>query len=60
MFDLRQFIIAGHEKIIGHYQRLLDSSSSEVERERLRRCIADEQQALQRVLRQGSRVRQAA
>jgi hypothetical protein len=60
MFDLRNFVIEGHEKIIGHYRRLLESSTSEPERERFRRCIEEELEALNRFLEQAPRSKRAA
>jgi hypothetical protein len=60
MFDLRKFVIEGHEKIIGHYRRLLETSTSELERERFERCIEEEQEALNRLLQQAPRPQRAA
>ncbi|MGY4568467.1 MULTISPECIES: hypothetical protein [Bradyrhizobium] len=39
MTGLQQLLIRGSEKVIGHYQFLLDSATSEQERERYRRRI---------------------
>jgi hypothetical protein len=47
-----------HEKIIGHYRRLLETSTSE--RERFRRCIEQEQEALDRLLHHAPESRRAA
>lgn len=51
-FDLQKFIVDSHEKIIGHYRRLLESSTSEIERERFRRCLQEEEHALRRALKE--------
>jgi hypothetical protein len=50
MFDLDRFIIRSHEKIIGHYLWLLDTATSDQERARFQKCVADEQEALARFL----------
>jgi hypothetical protein len=59
MFDLHQFVIQGHEKIIAHYQRLLETAKSDFERDRFRRCIEQEQRAVSRLLQHGPRKRAA-
>jgi HEPN domain-containing protein len=60
MFDLRQFVIEGHERIIAHYQRLLETAKSDFERNRFRRCIEEEQQAVSRLVQHEPRSRRAA
>ena len=60
MFDLQNFIIESHLKIIGHYTQLLNSATSESERERYRRCIEEQDQSLQRLCEEQSKVRRAA
>lgn len=54
-----QFLIQGSEKVIGHYQRLLDTAASEEERARYRERIEKEQQRLGR-LQRSSQARHAA
>ena len=48
MSGLEAFIIRGHEKIIDHYRRLRDSAPSHAERERLHRCMEEEEEALRK------------
>jgi hypothetical protein len=60
MFDLQKFIIESHEKIIGHYRQLLQSATSDTERERFRRCIEEEERALSRTLAEQPMSRRAA
>ncbi|WP_431015304.1 hypothetical protein [Bradyrhizobium pachyrhizi] len=50
MTGLQQLLIRGSEKVIGHYQFLLDSATSEQERERYRRRIEEERRILARLL----------
>ncbi|MGY4568513.1 hypothetical protein QA639_09675 [Bradyrhizobium pachyrhizi] len=50
MNGLQQLLIRGSEKVIGHYQFLLDSATSEQERERYRRRIEEERRILGRLL----------
>ncbi|MTV12655.1 MULTISPECIES: hypothetical protein [Bradyrhizobium] len=50
MNELQQLLIKGSEKVIGHYQFLLDSAASEQERERYRRRIEEERRILGRLL----------
>ncbi|MEZ0081498.1 hypothetical protein ABIF72_003972 [Bradyrhizobium japonicum] len=50
MFNLDAFVIRGHEKVIGHYRRMRDSASSELERRSLQRRIEEESAALERYL----------
>lgn len=50
MNGLQQLLIRGSEKIIGHYQFLLDAATSEQERERFRRRIEEERRILSRLL----------
>ena len=33
MFDLQAFVVESHHKVIGHYQQLLASATSEAEAE---------------------------
>lgn len=54
MTQLDTFIVHGHEKIIAHYRWLRDTAKSEAERERFQQCMAQEEQALQRVIGQRS------
>ncbi|QPF83870.1 hypothetical protein IC762_30055 [Bradyrhizobium genosp. L] len=54
-----QFLIQGSEKVIGHYQRLLDTAASEEERARYRDRIEEEQHRLGR-LQRSSQARHAA
>jgi hypothetical protein len=37
MFEVDAFVIRGHEKVLNHYRRLRDSSTSESERQELQR-----------------------
>jgi len=50
MNELRQLLVRGSEKIVGHYQFLLDTAASEGERERFRRRIEEERRILNRLL----------
>jgi len=50
MKGLQQILIRGSEKIIGHYQFLLDTAMSEDERELFRRRIEEERRILSRLL----------
>ncbi|WFU57735.1 hypothetical protein QA639_09595 [Bradyrhizobium pachyrhizi] len=43
MIDLQAILIRGSEKIIGHYQYLLDTATSELEREGFRQRIHEQQ-----------------
>lgn len=46
MSDVRNLLIRGSEKVIGHYRVLLDSAKTEDERELYRDRIAREQRLL--------------
>lgn len=46
MSELDSFIVEGHQKVIDHYRRLLDTASSEAERGRFAQRIAQEDEAL--------------
>ncbi|MCC8940622.1 MULTISPECIES: hypothetical protein [Bradyrhizobium] len=46
MGDTREFLIRSSEKVIGHYQFLLETATSGVERERFRRRIEEEKRLL--------------
>ena len=59
MIDLRAILIRGSEKIIGHYQYLLDTATSELERERFRQRIHEEQQLLDKLSQPELRARAA-
>jgi hypothetical protein len=48
MFQLDAFIEQGHRKVIDHYRWLRDSATSDVERERFQRRMAEEYEALRR------------
>lgn len=48
MSELDAFLVRGHEKVIEHYRRLRDSSSSDDERQALQACIDRELSALSR------------
>ncbi|MGY4573447.1 hypothetical protein [Bradyrhizobium sp. USDA 3256] len=50
MTGLQQLLIRDSEKVIGHYQFLLDSATSEQERERYRRRIEEERRILGRLI----------
>jgi hypothetical protein len=60
MFDLQKFIIKSHEKIIGHYRQLMETSKSDEERERYRRSMEEHERTLQRTLDQSHPERLAA
>jgi len=59
MNDVRNLLISGSEKVIGHYRMLLASARSESERELYRARIAREQRLLDS-LQHGSVDRSAA
>lgn len=48
MSELDAFLVRGHEKVIEHYRRLRDSSSSDEERRALQTRIDRELSALSR------------
>ena len=50
MFNLDAFVIRGHEKLVGHYLRMRDSASSELERRSLQRRREEERAALEHYL----------
>jgi len=61
MFDLQRFVIAGHEKIIGHYRKLLETARSDEERAFYRSAIARHDEAIERLIDQiDSPMRRAA
>ena len=47
MFDIDAFVIRGHEKVIDHYLRLRDTSTSELERQEFQRRIDKVNETLQ-------------
>lgn len=59
MIDLQAILIRGSEKIIGHCQYLLDAATSELERERFRQRIHEEQQRLDELRQSEQRTRAA-
>jgi len=59
MTDVRDLLIRGSEKVIGHYRTLLASAQSEEERELYQSRIEREQRLLDQ-LQQGSKNRLAA
>jgi len=59
MIDLQRLLIRGSEKIVGHYQYLLDTATSELERERFRQRIHEEQQRLDELRQPEQRTRAA-
>lgn len=50
MFNLDAFVIRGHEKLVGHYLRMRDSASSELERRSLQRRREEERAVLEHYL----------
>ena len=60
MFELDNFVIRGHEKVIDHYRRLRDSSTSDMDRAHFQRRMDQEREALNRYLAQGLRGPQRA
>ncbi|WOH79035.1 hypothetical protein RX327_24345 [Bradyrhizobium sp. BEA-2-5] len=60
MTGLQRLLIRGSEKVIGHYQFLLDSATSEQERERYRRRIEEERRLLSQLLDHGDQSTRAA
>jgi hypothetical protein len=52
MFEVDAFVIRGHEKVLGHFQRLRDSAKSETERQRLQTRIDEESNALHLYIKQ--------
>ena len=48
MFEVDAFVIRGHEKVLDHYRRLRDSSTSEPERQGFQRRMGDVSETLQR------------
>ena len=59
MTELQRLLVRGSEKIIGHYQFLLDTAKSEHERELFKRRIEEERQMLNNLI-QGSDQYQSA
>ncbi|WP_050400573.1 hypothetical protein [Bradyrhizobium embrapense] len=55
-----QFLIRGSEKVISHYQFLLDTAKSDQEREKFARRIDEEKRNLERLYADLPRVAQAA
>lgn len=55
-----QFLIRGSEKVISHYQFLLDTAKSDQEREKFARRIDEEKRNLERLYADLTRVAQAA
>ncbi|UFX41631.1 hypothetical protein HAP47_0020135 [Bradyrhizobium sp. 41S5] len=53
MTELQRLLVRGSEKIIGHYQFLLDTAKSEHDRELFKRRIKEERQMLNNLI-QGS------
>jgi hypothetical protein len=47
MFDVDAFVIRGHEKVIDHYRRLRDSSTSESERQEFKRRMDEVSKTLE-------------
>ena len=50
MFDVGAFVIRGHEKVVDHYRRLRDSSTSALEREEFQRRMDDVARELYAIL----------
>ena len=50
MFDVGAFVIGGHEKVIDHYRRLRDSSTSTLECDEFQRRMDDVGKKLQAIL----------
>jgi hypothetical protein len=59
MFDLQAFVVESHHKVIGHYQQLLASATSEAEAEHYRRRIEEHERSLSGLLREQSHSRAA-
>ena len=59
MTELQRLLVRGSEKIIGHYQFLLDTAKSEHERKLFKRRIEEERQMLNNLI-QGSDQYQSA
>ncbi|MCW2352364.1 hypothetical protein M2239_000538 [Bradyrhizobium elkanii] len=55
-----QFLIRGSQKVISHYQFLLDTAESEQERETFAKRIEEEKRNLERLLADLARPAQAA
>jgi hypothetical protein len=60
MFDLQQFIIDSHWKIIAHYRKLLATSTSDGERDHIKSLIEKHEQSLERELEKLQAPRRAA
>lgn len=50
MFNVDAFVIRGHEKVVDHYRRLRDSSTSEFERQDFQRRMEKAREVLQAYL----------
>jgi hypothetical protein len=46
MFEVDAFVIRGHEKVLDHYRRIYDSSTSESERQEFQRRMDEISQTL--------------
>lgn len=46
MFEVDAFVIRGHEKVIDHYRRLRDTSTSESERQEFQRRMDEVSETL--------------
>ncbi|MHC2462759.1 hypothetical protein [Bradyrhizobium embrapense] len=55
-----QFLIRGSEKVISHYQFLLDTAKSDQEREKFARRIDEEKRNLERLYADPTQVARAA
>ncbi|PDT77393.1 hypothetical protein [Bradyrhizobium sp. C9] len=56
----KQFLIRGSEKVIRHYQFLLDTAKSDQEREKFARRIDEEKRNLERLFADLTQAAQAA
>jgi len=52
MFELDDFVIQNHRKIIDHYRWLRDTAKTEIERDRFEQRIAEEYLSLNRCFKQ--------
>lgn len=60
MFELDNFIVQGHRKVIDHYRWLRDTATSEADRERFERRMVEEYEALKRDTEQSRGIQRAA